>query len=65
MKGVTYTLAESITIMNKANSKAPHKAADAKLKQLNRLFLNNFINYHENLLQKRHSPESLFPTHHH
>ena len=43
MEGVTYTLAESIRIMNKANCVALYKLTDAKLKQLNQLFSNNFF----------------------
>lgn len=43
MEGVTYTLAESIRIMNKVNSVTLFKVDDAKLKQLNQLFLNSFI----------------------
>jgi hypothetical protein len=44
MEGVTYTLAESIRIMNKANCVALYKATDAKLKQLNQLFFKNLMN---------------------
>ncbi|MCF6143950.1 hypothetical protein PMAG_a3501 [Pseudoalteromonas mariniglutinosa NCIMB 1770] len=32
------------------------------MKQLNHLFLSNFIKKHKKLLQKRHSIESLFHT---